>query len=158
LLDCFSHADFPRFMDVRSPHAASASLLATSLQGARFGAKFTFWFLIVFVTLPIFATVATKVATRPHAWRRIVFSHQSLVRYVIPAVAAPTAGALMGAAVAGVLFPAASLLNSRTSSGRWEGYEGPRSPFDDDPLIPSSREELLRRIVLHGPPDLAPPG
>jgi hypothetical protein len=79
-----------------------------------------------------------------------------MVRYVIPALVAPTAGAAMGAAVAGLLFPVASLLNARGSSGRWEGYEGPRSPFADVPLVPRSREELLRRIVIHGPPDNAP--
>jgi hypothetical protein len=148
-------------MAVRSPYTdfdSTPSLLATSWKGARFGAKFTFWFLVVFVTLPLAVNLTIKVVDRHHAWRRILFSNQTVIKYMIPALGAPPAGAAMGAAVSAVLFPLAGLLNSRTSSGRWEGYEAPLSPFDDVPLIPRSREELLRRIVLHGPPDLAPPG
>jgi prepilin signal peptidase PulO-like enzyme (type II secretory pathway) len=133
-------------------------LLATSWKGGRFGAKFTFWFLIVFVTLPLTVSLAAKLVSRPHRWQRILMSDQTMVRYVIPAVVAPTAGAAMGAAVAGLLFPVASLLNARSSSGKWEGYESPQSPFDDLPLVARSREELLRRIVIHGPPDLPQPG
>jgi hypothetical protein len=145
-------------MDAGSPHddSLSPSLWATSFQGARFGAKFTFWFLILFVTLPLLIGLTARVATRYHRWQRILTSHQTMVRYVIPAVVAPTAGAAMGAVVAGILFPAASLLNVRASSGRWEGYEGPLSPFDEAPLVARSREELLRRIVIHGAPDNAP--
>jgi hypothetical protein len=145
-------------MDAPSPHNVSAlrTLLSQSWRGARFGGKFTFWFVLCFVTLPITANVTAKIVRRPHAWERILFSDQGIVRYVMPAILAPTAGAGMGAVVAAILFPLAGLLDSRGSSGRWEGYE-PRTPLDDIPLVPRSREELLRRIVLHGPPDMTQP-
>jgi hypothetical protein len=129
-------------------------LLTAARRGAQFGAKFTFWFLVICVTLPISVQVVIRLATRRRAWEYIFFDIEGLMRFVFPALTLPVAGAILGAAVAAVLLPTASLLNGAGSSGRWEGYE-PRSPFDDLPAAPSSREELLRRIVLHAPPDLA---
>jgi hypothetical protein len=128
--------------------------LTTVRRGAQFGAKFTFWFLVIFVTLPISVQVMIRLATRRRAWEYIFFDIEGLMRFVFPALTLPVAGAIVGAVVAAVLLPAASFLNGRGSSGRWEGYEPP-SPFDDLPGPPCSREELLRRIVLHAPPDLA---
>jgi hypothetical protein len=136
------------------PSHATPSLLSAVWRGARFGAKFTFWFLAVFVTLPISVQVVIRLATRRRAWEYIFFDSEGLLRFVFPALTVPVAGALLGAVVAAVLLPAASFLNGRGSSGRWEGYEPP-SPFDDLPAAPRSREELLRRIVMTAPPDLA---
>jgi hypothetical protein len=129
-------------------------LLGVSWRGARFGAKFTFWFLVVVVSLPISVYVTIHVLDRPRSFWYVFFSAEGLIRFVGPAFAVPLAGAALGAVVAAVLFPAASLLNSGASSGRWEKYEPP-SPFDDCDAPPRSREELLRRIVVNVPPDLA---
>lgn len=126
---------------------ASQPLAATVLRGAWFGAKFTFWLLVALVTGPILGMLAVRLIGRP-GFVAYIFSLDVLVRYLVPAVVVPLAGASLGAVVAGVLFPLAATLNGRPSRSEWAvEEEQSASPFDDPPPAPRSREELLRRIV-----------
>ena len=123
---------------------APRSLPAAVWRGAQFGGKFAFWLLVVLVTVPIVLTVAAEILSRPTAIYRLL-TVQGMARYLVPAVGVPVVGAAIGAVVAGLMLPLASLLNGRPERAR-ESDEAPASPFE---FLPTrrSREELLRRIV-----------
>jgi hypothetical protein len=125
---------------------APRSLPAAVWRGVRFGGKFTFWLLVILVTVPIVLTVAAEVLSRPTAIYRLL-TLQGMARYVVPAVGVPVVGAAIGAVVAGVMLPLASLLNGRPERTGQAADEEPASPFEFPPT-PRSREELLRRIVI----------
>ncbi len=133
----------------RSPRAAA--LWLASRRGARFGAKFTFWLLVALVTAPLSVVFFLRLAGHPSTVMNFVAISNLLQFFVVPAVVVPVSGAVLGAAVAAVLFPVASLFSGSSTAGRWESYEQPASPFGDLPATARSREELLRRIVLDSP-------
>ncbi len=101
------------------------------------------------VAAPISIIVLGQALAHPAAWKS--FSLVNFVRIAIPVVFVPVAGAVLGAAVAAVLFPLASLLSHRSPSEPRGTDIKPASPFDDLPATPRTREELLRRIVRTTP-------
>jgi hypothetical protein len=127
------------------------SLAAAAWRGAWFGAKFTFCFLGIIVSIPMILMGLGRFVAEG-------FSLFTLLRFMVFATGVPIAGAFLGACVAAVLLPVASLLDGSTKSDKWIGYEEPASPWDDEaPQSPRSRDELLRRIVSGDQRDAAEP-